>query len=182
MFITKAARRYATALLEIAKELDQVEDILEDIKLIDKTIEGSKELAMFISSPIIKYDDKQAALNEIFTSRVSEVTGKFLTLLARKGRANLLHQIAKAFVEKYNDYAGIIKIEVFSAKPLDDAQKQSLQQALEKRTNKKVEMSLSQDASLKGGIAVRIDDTVIDGSIKHKLEELEQKFLSTAIE
>lgn len=182
MFITKAARRYATALIEIAKELDQVEDILEDIKLIDNTIEGSNELAMFISSPIIKYDDKQAALNEIFTSRVSDVTGKFLTLLARKGRANLLHQIAKAFVEKYNEYAGIIKIEVFSAKPLDDAQKRSLQQALEKRTNKKVEMSLSQDASLKGGIAVRIDDTVIDGSIKHKLEELEQKFLSTSIE
>ena len=182
MFITKAARRYATALLEIAKELDQVEDILEDIKLIDNTIEGSRELAMFISSPIIKYDDKKAALDEIFTSRVNEVTGKFLTLLARKGRANLLHQIAKAFVEKYNDYAGIIEIEVFSAKELSDDQVQSLQKALEKRTNKKVDMSLSQDASLKGGIAVRIDDTVIDGSIKHKLEELEQKFLSTAIE
>lgn len=182
MFITKAARRYATALLEIGKELDQVEEILDDIKLIDNTIEGSKELTMFISSPIIKYDDKKAALDEIFTSRVSEVTGKFLTLLARKGRANLLHQIAKAFVEKYNDYAGIIKIEVLSAKELNDDQVQSLQKALEKRTNKKVDMSLSQDASLKGGIAVRIDDTVIDGSVKHKLAELEQKFLSTAIE
>lgn len=182
MFITKAARRYATALLEIGKELDQVEEILDDIKLIDNTIEGSKELTMFISSPIIKYDDKKAALDEIFTSRVSEVSGKFLTLLARKGRANLLHQIAKAFVEKYNDYAGIIKIEVLSAKELNDDQVQSLQKALEKRTNKKVDMSLSQDASLKGGIAVRIDDTVIDGSVKHKLAELEQKFLSTAIE
>ncbi|NGP76798.1 ATP synthase F1 subunit delta [Balneolaceae bacterium YR4-1] len=182
MFITKAARRYATALLEIGKELDQVEEILDDIKLIDNTIEGSKELTMFISSPIIKYDDKKAALDEIFTSRVSEVTGKFLTLLARKGRANLLHQIAKAFVDKYNDYAGIIKIEVLSAKELNDDQVQSLQKALEKRTNKKVDMSLSQDASLKGGIAVRIDDTVIDGSVKHKLVELEQKLLSTAIE
>lgn len=182
MFITKAARRYATALLEIAKEMDQVEDILDDIKLIDNTIEGSKELTMFISSPIIKYDDKKAALDEIFTSRVSEVTGKFLTLLARKGRANLLHQITKSFVEKYNDYAGIIKIEVLTAKELNDSQVQSLQRALEKRTNKKVDMSLSKDASLKGGIAVRIDDTVIDGSVKHKLEELEQQFLSTAIE
>lgn len=182
MFITKAARRYATALLEIAKELDQVEDILKDIKLIDNTIEGSKELSMFISSPIIKYDDKKSALDELFTSRVNEVTSKFLALLARKGRANLLHQIAKAFVEEYNDYAGIIEIEVSSAKELSDDQVQSLKKALEKRTNKKVEMSLSLDASLKGGIAVRIDDTVIDGSIKHKLEELEQKFLSTAIE
>jgi F-type H+-transporting ATPase subunit delta len=182
MFITKAARRYATALLEIAKELDQVEDILEDIKVIDNTIEGSKELAMFISSPIIKYDDKKAALVEIFGSRVNEVTSKFLTLLARKGRANLLHQIAKAFVEKYNEYAGIINIEVVTARPLSDDQKQSLHKALENKTNKKVEMSIIQDSSLMGGIAVRIDDTVIDGSVKHKLEELEQSFLSTAIE
>lgn len=182
MFITKAARRYATALLEIAKELDKVGDILEDIKLIDNTIEGSDELAMFISSPIIKYDDKTAALNEIFGDKVNEVTGKFLTLLAKKGRANLLHQVSKAFVDSYNRYAGIIKIEVFFAKPLSEDQKKSLHKALEDKTNKKVEMSLTQDPSLKGGLAVRIDDTVIDGSVKHKLEELEQKLLSTAIE
>ncbi len=182
MFITKAARRYATALLETARELDKVEDILEDIKLIDNTIEGSDELSMFISSPIIKYDDKTAALNEIFGDKVNEVTKKFLTLLAKKGRANLLHQVSKAFVDSYNQYAGIIKIEVFFAKPLSDEQKKSLQKALENKTNKKVEMSLTQDTSLKGGLAVRIGDTVIDGSVKHKLEELEEQLLSTSIE
>lgn len=182
MFITKAARRYATALLELAKEMDNVDGILKDINLIDNTIEGSKELTMFISSPIIKYDDKVAALDEIFGGKVSDATKKFITLLTRKGRVNLLHQIAKAFIQKYNQYAGIIEIDVYSAKELSDNQKQSLHKALEKRTDKKVDMTVTMDASLKGGIAVRIDDTVIDGSVKHKLDELEQKFLNTAIE
>lgn len=182
MFITKAARRYATALLEIAKELDQIEDILDDINLIDNTIEGSKDLSMFISSPIIKYDDKMAVLNEIFGNKVQEVTIRFINLLARKGRSNLLPQIVKAFIQKYNEYAGIIEIEVVSARALSESQKQALHKALEERVNKKVDMSIAQDSSLKGGLTVRIDDTVIDGSVKHKLEELEQKFLSAAIE
>lgn len=182
MFITKAARRYATALLEIGKDLGQVEDILQDVQLIDDTMEGSRELVMFVNSPIIKYDVKMEALNEIFAERVQEVTNKFITLLARKGRVNLLHQIAKAYSEKYNEYAGIIEIDVHTAMPLNDQQKETLHQALEQRTDKKVKMSVVEDSSLKGGLSVRIDDTVIDGSVKHKLEELEHKFLSTAVE
>lgn len=182
MFITKAARRYATALLETAKELDQVEDILQDINLIDETIEASKELSMFLNSPIIKFDDKMAALNKIFGDSVQEVTNRFINLLARKGRVNLLHPITKAYIEQYNKYAGIIEIDVYSAKPLNDSQKESLHKALENRTNKKVNMSITQDESLQGGLRVRIDDTVIDGSVKHKLEELEHMFLSTAVD
>lgn len=182
MLITKAARRYATALLEVGKELGAVDDILEDIKLIDNTLEGSRELTLFINSPVIKYDDKRKALEEIFGERVEEVTAKFIDLLARKGRVNLLDQIVKAFIQKYNQYAGIIEVDVYTAKELNEDQQISLHQALEKKTNKKVDMSLTHDESLRGGIAVRIDDTVIDGTVKHKLEELEHRFLSTAVE
>ena len=182
MFISKAARRYATALLEIAKELDQVEQVLEDIRLIDNTIEASDELSNFLSSPIIKFDDKVEALNEIFSDKVQDVTAKFIKLLAKKGRVNLLAQIVKAFLQKYNEYAGIIEVEVYTAYELDETQKSSLHKALEEKTQKKVDMNVTVDASLKGGIAVRIDDTVIDGTIKHKLEELEEQLMSTAIE
>ncbi len=182
MFITKAARRYATALLEVAKDLDKVDDVLEDIKLVDGTIEGSKELEVFLASPIIKYDDKMQALNEIFTGKVQEVTSRFITLLAKKERVKLLPQISKAFLEKYNAYAGIIEVEVYTAKALNEDQKDSLHKALEEKTGKKVVMSVSEDTSLKGGLAVRIDDTVIDGTVKHKLQQLEEKFLDTAIE
>lgn len=182
MLITKAARRYATALLEIAKEQNKVEDILEDVRLIRNTLDGSKELVLFLKSPIIKYDDKLNALEEIFSKRVQDITNLFIKLLARKNRVYLLNQIAEAFIQKYNQYAGIIKIEVYTAYGLSDSQKEELHQALEKKTGKKVDMSVSKDASLMGGIAVRIDDTVIDGTVKHKLAELEHKFLSAAVE
>lgn len=156
-----------------------METILEDIKLIKNTMEGSRELVLFLRSPVIKFDDKVAALGKMFGDKVTEVTTRFIQLLARKNRIHLLGQIASAFVEQYNRYAGIVEIEVYSARELSDSQRDSLHKALEEKTGKKVEMSVKLDESLKGGIAVRIDDTVIDRTVKHKLEQLEEKFLTT---
>lgn len=180
--ITKAARRYASALLQIAKEQESVESILGDIEFIKNTIDDSRELELFLKSPIIKFDDKANALDELFGEQVNEIVRQFIKLLARKNRVNLLYQITQAFIEQYNQYAGIIEIQVSVASKLSEEQQQSLHKALEDKTGKKVNMEFSVDTSLKGGIAVRIDDTVIDGTIKHKLEQLEETLLSTATE
>jgi F-type H+-transporting ATPase subunit delta len=179
---TKAARRYATALLEIAKEQKKVEEILEDMELIQATIDGSRDLMLFLKSPIIRFDDKQGALEKIFGDRVQDLTNMFIKLLARKNRVNLLDQVADSFIQNYNEYAGIIDVEVYTAFPMSDEQQQDLLKALEQKTQKKVEMTINHDTSLMGGIAVRIEDTVIDGTVKHKLAELEQSFLNAAIE
>jgi F-type H+-transporting ATPase subunit delta len=179
---TKAARRYATALLELAKERDEVEDILEDIQYIHNTIEDSRELVLFLKSPIINFDDKTQALEKLFFDTIHEPTQLFLKLLARKDRINLLDQITTAFIEKYKEYAGIITVNVYVARALNDSQRQSLHEELEQKTQKTVDMNIIQDESLKGGMAIRIDDTVIDGTVKHKLSELEESLLSTTVE
>ena len=180
--ITKAARRYASAFLQIGQEQDNVEAMLEDIELIKNTIDDSRDLQLFLRSPIIKFDDKVQALDELFGDKVGDITNQFIKLLARKDRVEILHQITLAFIEQYNKYAGIIEVEVYAANELSEKQQESLHKALEQKTGKTVNMHISVDESLKGGIAVRIDDTVIDGTIKHKLEQLEATFLSTAAE
>ncbi len=178
----KAAKRYATALLELAKERNEVESILEDIEFIHNTIQGSRELVTFLKSPIIKFDDKTAVLDDLFFDDIQEATRLFIKLLARKDRINLLDQVTEAFIEKYKQYAGIITVDVFVAQELSDSQRKALLKELEDKTQKKVDMNVTQDESLKGGMAVRIQDTVIDGTIKHKLEELEESLLATAAE
>jgi F-type H+-transporting ATPase subunit delta len=182
MPITKAARRYANAFLEIAKERNEVESILEDIEFIHNTFEDSRELAIFLKSPIIKYDDKKAVLKQLFFDEIEEPTKLFLKLLVRKERVSLLNQIAEAFIELYKKYAGIIIIDVFVARELSDDQQQALHTKLEQKTQKTVEMNITIDESLRGGMAIRIDDTVIDGTVKHKLIELEESLLSTDVE
>ena len=179
---TKAAKRYATALLELAKERDEVEEILEDIEFIHNTLDDSRELVVFLKSPVIKFDDKTEALEALFFDEITEPTQLFLKLLSRKDRINLLHQITEAFVEKYKDYAGIITVDVYIAREMNDQQRDSLHNNLEEKTQKKVDMNIIQDESLKGGMAIRIDDTVIDGTVKHKLEKLEESLLSTTVE
>lgn len=181
MHTSKAARRYATALLELTKERGELEKILEDITLIRNTMEGSKELVTFLKSPIIKFDDKTAVLEELFFEDLQEATRLFIKLLARKDRINLLDEVTEAFIAKYKEQAGIITIEVFVAKELNDEQRQSLHRTLEEKTQKKVDMNVTLDESLKGGMAVRIDDTVIDGTVKHQLAKLEESLLSTQL-
>jgi F-type H+-transporting ATPase subunit delta len=182
MLTTKAARRYATALLELAQERNELEEILEDIKFVHKTLEGSKELVTFLKSPIINFDDKIAVLEQLFFEDVQEPTKLFVKLLARKDRINLLDQISEAFIQQYKKHAGIITVDVYIAEALNEAQQQSLHQKLEEKTQKKVDMDISIDESLKGGIAIRIDDTVIDGTVKHQLAQLEESLLTTAVE
>lgn len=182
MLVSKAARRYATALLELAKEQDVLDRTLEDILLIKGTIEGSRDLLIFLRSPVIKPDKKVAALNAIFEGKVSELVHKYMTLIARKNRQNMLDQIVAAFVEKYNEHAGIISAEVFVARELDDDQLAEVKQKLEEVTEKTVNISTIVQEDLKGGMAIQIDDTVINATIKYKLEQLEDVFLSAAKE
>ncbi|MEX0722695.1 MAG: ATP synthase F1 subunit delta [Gracilimonas sp.] len=182
MLVSKAARRYATALLELAKEQDVLERTLEDVLLIKGTIESSRDLLIFLRSPVIKPDKKVAALNAIFADEVSDLVHKYITLIARKNRQNMLDEIVTAFVDKYNEHAGIISAEVFVARELDDKQLAEVKQTLEKVTKKTVNLSTTVQKDLKGGMAVKIDDTVINATVKYKLEQLEDVFLSAAKE
>lgn len=182
MLVSKAARRYATALLESAKEHNSIETTLKDINFIKDTVEGSKELKNFLKSPVVKPAEKRKALSSIFDGKVSKEVSLFLGLIASKGREDILEEIAIAFIDNYNIHAGIITVEVRTAKALGSDQVNDLTSMLEKTTSKTVILDLIEQADLRGGISVKIDDTVIDATVKHKLEQLETRFLETSME
>lgn len=182
MLVSKAAHRYAIALLESAKEQDSVKNTLKDILFIKDTIEGSKELRIFLKSPIVKPEEKQKALKSIFDGKVSKEVSQFVGLITQKGREDILDEITAAFVDVYNKDAGIITVEVRTAKALGSGQVTELTKMLERTTSKKVTLDLIEQEELRGGISVKIDDTVIDATVKHKLEQLETRFLASSME
>lgn len=180
--VSKAARRYAKALLQSALEQNILGDVEKDIRFIDKTLSDSHELKIFLRSPVIKSEDKLGGLTSIFDSHISKETMGLLNLLVEKGRENLLADICLGFINLYNDHKGIIKVDVVSAIQLDKKQKKSLLDELSDSTGKKVDMNLSVDESLVGGLVVKIGDTVIDGSVKHKIRMLKNQFaVGTAV-
>src|SRR5699024_804144 len=97
MVISKAAGRYAKMFLELGKDRDEVSSLLDDMTFISNTLDDSRELVLFLRSPIIKDGDKQQALKTLFGENSGKTTRLFLELLVRKNRIDILHQIARGF-------------------------------------------------------------------------------------
>lgn len=181
MQTTKTARRYAKALMGLAKELDEIESIQKDMELIHGTLDGSNELVLLLKSPVVKSADKERILKEIFSDKVTEPTNRFFSLLVEKDREDQLGGIASAYLKLYDEYKGIQQVEVTVAHNLSEDQQEELSKELEVRTGKTIRMNVTVDESLMGGIQVRMEDTVIDGSVRYKLEELRHLLHGTTL-
>jgi F-type H+-transporting ATPase subunit delta len=173
----KAATRYASSLIQLGIERNDLESIAADMAILGDTIDASHELVLFLKSPIINKTRKKDALNTIFKDKISTTSLSFLELLLKKGRENTIIDVVKMFKKLYNVHCGIIEIEVITASELDESQKNSLSQSLSIRTGKKVVLLTKIDKSVRGGIKARIDDTVIDGTVEYKLEQLRNTLL-----
>lgn len=181
MMSSKASRRYASALLGFAIETDSLDTVRGDMEFTQKTISKSRELLLFLKSPVIRDEKKQSVLSEIFKSRVSKQTWKFFELLAGKSRLELLPDISHAFKQAYNKHAGIIEVDIiYSAEP-ETGQIETIRKTLEKQTGNTVHISTRRSEELIGGMVIKIEDTVVDGSVKNKLQQLEQLFYKAAI-
>jgi F-type H+-transporting ATPase subunit delta len=181
MGILNIANRYANALIELALEKGTFDKVSNDIDLIFSTFKTSRELQVALSSPIVKSEKKSFILNEIFKDKVSNETLSFLSFIVEKNREDLLFDIIKRCKEIRDKKLGIINAEVFSSTELISEHKEKLKRKLEDFTKKKVKISFSLDKQLIGGFVVRIDDTVLDASIKHQLELLKEQFLKGSI-
>lgn len=179
---SKAAKRYASAYLETALEFKVLEKAKEDMLLIQNTFLSSPDLRLFLYSPVIKKDKKRAAIEAIFGKKVQDITNNLLKILSEKDREMLIEDITGYFIDLYNIHHGNINVSVSSAYKLDKKQKKALIKQLEQISGKNILLKASVDQSLIGGLKVRIDDTVIDGSVKYKLSQLRDRFTGAAVE
>lgn len=174
----KAAIRYAKSLLLLAVERKELDAVSRDMILMDNTIKASRDLVLFLRSPIISKSQKLKALQELFGDKVSSTTNAFIEIIVRKGREGEIVDMVSAFRKLYNEHSGIVEVEITTAGELSAEQKGKLSTSLESRTGKKVILSERVDPSVRGGIRARIEDTVIDGTIQYKLEQLRNTLLT----
>lgn len=176
MMGSKASRRYAAAFLQSAIEQDHLDKVLDDVDLIGNTFESSPDLKRFVRNPVIQSSIKLKVLEEVFEPSVQPLTLLFIQLLIQKGREKLLPEIVKSFIELYHDHAGIQEVTLYSAYPVSEDQEKELVSVLEKLTSNQIELEKLVQPELLGGIAIRIDDTVVDGTVKNKLSRLRTLF------
>ena len=166
------ARRYAAALYEEAEEGGIVERVDEDMEMLRKSLQGSRELVQFFESPLISAEKKHAVIDRLFEERMHALTGRLLHLLVNKGRDDVTPSLAKAYRQLRDEHEGVVEAHVRLGVALNEEEREALAKKLKTLTGQEVRLKTSVDEDLLGGLVVRIGDTVYDGSVRHQLERL----------
>ena len=175
---TRVARRYATALMSAAEQQKTIDGTARDLEVVGKVLGESRELRQLIGSPIVSPAKKRIILDEVFASHVSRETMRFIGLLTSKSRESVLGDIVEQFRELHDEKFGVVNIEVRVAVELNYAQEKDLRGQLERITEKKVRLRFVIDKTMRGGLIIRIGDTVLDASITRQLERMREQFIA----
>lgn len=174
--ITKAARRYTIALYGVAEEKGSLNDVTGDITKILEIINTNRDLELFFRSPIVSKSKKLSLIKEIFEGNVSPLTMDFMVLLIHRRREALMQGIFEDFINLKKEKEGIVDVLVKTSIPLNDEEKSKLKQKIDSYTKLKSDLTFEIDKSIIGGFVAKINDTILDASIKRQLERLKQKF------
>ena len=173
---TRAANRYAKALLELATESSQEKSVFQDMQLVAQTITDSKELDIFLHSPIYKISDKKETVKAVFGSKINELSNNLINLLETNKRMALLQLIAKQYAVLYNEAKNIVQANVITAFPLDQAlENKVMAKAQELAIGKEIKLKSTIDKDIIGGFILRVGDVQIDASVLNKLGNLKRE-------
>ncbi|MBM3671139.1 MAG: ATP synthase F1 subunit delta [Actinobacteria bacterium] len=168
------ADAYAEALVQVARAEGQLGAVEDDLFRLARTYEGSDELRMALSDPQLPVERRIAVIEELMGNKALGTSTALASMLVAAGQSSDLPAIIDRFVELAAAERQHEVAEVRTAIPLDEAQTQRLAEALGKATGKNVEVKVVVDPSVLGGIVARVGDTVIDGSIRHRLDQLKE--------
>jgi F-type H+-transporting ATPase subunit delta len=169
------AKRYAEALFQIGKEKNTLDKLAEELRTVRKVFQDNqKQLHTFLTHPRVKKEQKKQFLQEVFTGLGTDVVHT-LQLLAERHRIQITPYLADHFIHLVNDAKGIAEATVYSVRGLSDKEQTALAKNLAKRFNKQeVRLENTVDASMIGGMKIRIGNTIYDGSLSGKLRRLER--------
>jgi F-type H+-transporting ATPase subunit delta len=170
-----AARRYAQAVFDLAKEAGSLDRWLADLKTLNSLF-GDEKTVNMLDDPKLTRDEQFKIVDDLVSKvSVAPLMGNFIKLLVQRGRLMSLPRIVEIFGEMYNREKGIVIADVTTAVPLDEAHRKEVTDRLAKITGKSVEVRLHTDPTILGGIVTRIGDELIDASVASRLAQLAER-------
>ena len=163
---------YAEALFTVAQAEGNLAEVEDELFRFARILEGSDELRMALSDPQLPAERRQAVIEDLLQGKALPTTRALVSFVVSLGRAAELPAVVDRFVGLAAETRKHEVAEIRSAVPLDDALRGRLEKALSEATGKKVEVKVIIDPTVLGGIYARIGDTVIDGTVRHRLEQL----------
>ena len=159
-----ASKKWAKALIELTQEDEGIskEEVLSDLRGVAENIENSEE---------------QIVISKLFQNRVMPIFYNFLFALNLKKRMNLISEIADEFEKELEELKNIVRVDITSAIDLSDERKNDIRNRIAEKLQKDVKVSWGVDADIIAGLIFNINDTVVDNSIKNKLDKLTEKII-----
>jgi len=177
MPVTTSVKRYAKAVFEIALESNKLKEWQSNLTKIAKLVEDD-EFVGLTENPKIHFDLKTKLVQEKL-GKTNPMALNLVYLLISKGKLKTAGQLSDEYNNLLNEHYGIKSAEVTTAIPIDDVEKEKLGQNLEALVGKKVSMNVQVNPDILGGFIARIDDSLIDGSIRNRLEMLKKRLAET---
>ena len=173
MSLQTVARRYATALADVAIARREERIVQNELDQWSGMIESNPQLKEVFANPTIVYDHKRKVLEDLIArSRSKDTTASFLRVLLKNQRLAQLRDIAARYSQVLDERAGVLAGSVTTARPIPEELKKTLHETLSAATGQTVQLSFETDEKIIGGLVARIGSTVFDGSVESHLERL----------
>lgn len=171
---TRAAQRYAKAILSLAKDKKAADAVEKDMHSISRTVLNSKDLEDMLTSPVVKNSIKKSALFEIFKD-LDGVTKGAIDILLENGRINILHLVARRYIILYNEMNNVQQAVVTTAVPLNKELESAVLSKVKELTGSGATIKNVVDEDIIGGFVLRIGDLQYDASVARNLTRLKRE-------
>ncbi len=177
-FSITSAERYSLALFELSEENNLLSQIEEQSSSVLNLINKSEDFSSLIKDPTTNQEDLSKVINKIVENNKFENLFKnFLNFLIQKRRFFFIERILKSFIEICSRKRGELKAELKSAKELSSNEITNITEELTKNFSSKIKLNYKHDESLIGGLVVQVGSTMVDTSIKNKLQQIENRMI-----
>ena len=177
-FSITSAERYSLALYELSTESNVTSQIEEQSHSVLKLLEQSQDFSNLIKDPTTSQDDLLKVVNTISENyKFDQLLKNFLSFLIKKRRFFFVERILKSFIEICSEKRGELKAELRSAKELSNDEITQITEELTKNFSSKIKLNYKHDESLIGGLVVQVGSTMVDTSIKSKLQQIENRMI-----
>lgn len=168
------AQVYARSLFEVAREQGKLDVLREQLAQLADALRENRELEVFFFSPYFSTKEKQAALEKLLDA-ADPVLLNFLSLLIENHRMPVIFHIRRQYERLWDEENKTLPVEITSAIELDSATTESLGKTIGERAGRKVQLASRVDPDILGGIILRVGNSILDASIRNRLEQLRRQ-------
>ena len=175
---TPLATAYARSILDLANERGQAEAVGHELEELAGIVQSDESFENFLANPAIGEIERGRVIEKVFRGRVSDLVLNFLMVVNRNRRLGLLQQIANAYADQLEDQLGKIEVDVFVAQRLTRDQLEQVRQSVSAVLKKDAVVHQYVDESIIGGLVIRVEDRMIDASVRAQLRAVRSKLLA----